>query len=378
MTEQPQPKKYCILIADDMPSNLAYFDDALSAFGYRTLTAKDGREALEQVSSQLPDLILSDVNMPNMDGFQLSSAIKENPQTSDIPVILVTAMDDRESLAKGLSSGVDDFLIKPVNLSELQARVRNLLLVKDYRDHMHRYTAELEEQVAARTAELKGAFEQLSLANDQLRTASLDTIQKLSTAAEYRDTDTAAHIWRMSKYSGLLARQLARGDEFVDSILYASPMHDIGKIGTPDNILLKPGSFNAEEAKVMQKHTEIGEQILGISDQPLLTMAREIAGGHHEKWDGNGYPRRLAGEAIPLSARVVAIADVYDALTTKRIYKAAWDPDEAFKYIQANAGSHFDPACAQAFAAIRDKIIDLQQSVLKQQKDSGVLLAEDI
>ncbi len=378
MTEKTKPKKYCILIADDMPSNLAYFDDALSTFGYSTLTAKDGREALEQVTSQLPDLILSDVNMPNMDGFELSSAIKGDPQTSDIPVILVTAMDDRESLAKGLSSGVDDFLIKPVNLSELQARVRNLLLVKDYRDHMHRYTAELEEQVAVRTAELKGAFEQLSSANDQLRTASLDTIQKLSTAAEYRDADTAAHIWRMSQYSYLLARELALGDEFVDAILYASPMHDIGKIGTPDNILLKPGTFTADEAKVMQKHTEIGEQILGISDQPLLTMARAIAGGHHEKWDGSGYPRGLAGEAIPLSARVVALADVYDALSTKRVYKAAWDPDEAFKYIQTNAGSHFDPACTQAFVSIRDQIIDLQRNVLKQPKAAGALLSEGI
>ncbi|MEE9464542.1 MAG: HD domain-containing phosphohydrolase [Candidatus Neomarinimicrobiota bacterium] len=378
MAEDPKPKNYCILIADDLPSNLAYFNEALSTFGYRTLTAADGREALEQVSSQRPDLILSDVNMPNMDGFQLSSAIKGNPQTCDIPVILVTAMDDRESLAKGLSSGVDDFLIKPVNLSELQARVRNLLLVKDYRDHMHRYTAELEEQVTARTAELKAAFEQLSRANDQLRTASLDTIQKLSTAAEYRDTDTAAHIWRMSHYSGLLARQLALGDEFVDSILYASPMHDIGKIGTPDNILLKPGKFNADEARVMQKHTKIGEQILGISDQPLLTMAREIAGGHHEKWDGSGYPRGLVGEAIPLSARVVALADVYDALTTERVYKAAWEPEEAFKYIQANAGSHFDPVCAEAFGSIRDQIIDLQQSVRKQRLDIEALLSEDI
>ena len=377
MTGEPKPEHYCILIADDLPSNLSYFDEALRTFGYRTITAQDGREALDKIADQVPDLILSDVNMPRMDGFQLSTSIKDDPRTCDIPVILVTAMDDRESLAKGLSSGVDDFLIKPVNLSELQARVRNLLLVRDYRTHMRRYTAELEEQVAARTADLKQAFEQLSQANDQLRHASLDTIRRLSTAAEYRDTDTAAHIWRMSKFSHAIARQLALGDEFTDAILYASPMHDVGKIGTPDNILLKPGAFDPDEQKVMQQHTLIGENILGDSGHPLLAMARTIAGGHHERWDGSGYPRGLAGEDVPIAARVVAVADVYDALTTERVYKPAWSSEKAFELIRQSAGTHFDPHCVAAFLDIQGEILDLQQKHKQKPLDNDIVLAVD-
>ena len=376
MTEEPKPEHYCILIADDLPSNLAYFDEALRTFGYRTITAQDGQEALERIAEQVPDLVLSDVNMPRMDGFQLSLRIKKDTRTSEIPVILVTAMDDRESLAKGLSSGVDDFLIKPVNLSELQARVRNLLLVRDYRRHMRRYTTELEEQVAARTADLRQAFDQLKSANDQLRHASLDTIRRLSTAAEYRDADTAAHIWRMSTYSSAIAQQLGMGDEFTDAILYASPMHDVGKIGTPDNILLKPGAFDPEEKKIMQQHTLIGESILGDSDHPLLAMACTIAGGHHEKWDGSGYPRGLAGEGIPISARVVAVADVYDALTTQRVYKPAWSSEKAFELIRESAGTHFDPQCVAAFLEIRDEILDMQQIHRHKPKDLDLILAK--
>ena len=377
MTDEPKPEHYCILIADDLPSNLAYFDEALRTFGYRTITAQDGQEALERIAEQVPDLVLSDVNMPRMDGFQLSSHIKHDSRTSEIPVILVTAMDDRESLAKGLSSGVDDFLIKPVNLSELQARVRNLLLVRDYRRHMRRYTTELEEQVAARTADLRQAFDQLKSANDQLRHASLDTIRRLSTAAEYRDADTAAHIWRMSTYSSAIARQLGMGDEFTDAILYASPMHDVGKIGTPDNILLKPGAFDPEEKKIMQQHTLIGESILGDSDHPLLAMACTIAGGHHEKWDGSGYPRGLAGEGIPISARVVAVADVYDALTTQRVYKPAWSSEKSFDLIRESASTHFDPQCVAAFLEIRDEILDMQQIHRHKPKDLDLILAKE-
>lgn len=354
--------KHLVIIVDDLPSNLIYFNEALTTFGYRTVTAANGKEGLEKVNALIPDLILTDVNMPEMNGYELCAAVKGNPVTKDIPIILITAQDDRNSLIQGLDTGADDFLIKPVNLSELQARVRNLLLVKDYRDHMKRYTSELETQVAMRTAELNNAFVELKAVNLQLKESILDTIQRLSTAAEYRDKETAAHIWRMSHYSQIVARSLGLSSEDVDNILYASAMHDVGKIGTPDHILLKTGKLTADEKQIMDEHTLIGESILGGSNYPLLELAKEVAGGHHEWWDGTGYPRQLTGENIPVAARIVAVADVYDALTTKRVYKDAWTADEAFAHIQAGAGTHFDPTCVAAIVNSRSKIEDIQRS----------------
>ena len=362
MTDSTGKTKYTIVIIDDIPSNLLYFNEALTGFGYATITSENGKRGLKKIKAMLPDLILTDVNMPEMDGYELCKAVKGNPATEDIPIILVTAQDDRHSLVRGLSIGADDFLIKPVNLSELQARVRNLLLVKDYRDHMKRYTAELETQVSIRTQELNQAFEQLKQVNLQLKESTLDSIRRLSTAAEYRDSDTGAHIWRMSHYTQVIAREMELSSDVVDNILYASPMHDVGKIATPDNILLKPGKLTKEEWSVMEEHTLIGELILSRSDQPLLAMAGEIAGGHHERWDGSGYPKGLSSEDIPQAARITAVADVFDALTTWRVYKDAWTTGKAFEYIRKQSGSHFDPACTDAFLKSRAEIVDIQQT----------------
>lgn len=355
-------KQHLVVIIDDLPSNLLYFNEALTGFGYRTITAENGKKGLEKINAMLPDLILTDVNMPEMDGYQLCETVKANPATRDIPLVLVTAQDDRDSLIRGLQIGADDFLIKPVNLTELEARTRNLLLVKDYRDHMKSYTADLETQVALRTQELNNAFEELKTVNLQLKESILDTVQRLSVAAEYRDRHTAAHIWRMSHYAQAIAGSIGLDKEFVDNILYASPMHDVGKIGTPDHILRKEGKLTPEEKVIMEEHTTIGERILGGSDHPLLVMAQEIAGGHHEWWDGNGYPRKLKGEDIPLSARIATVADVYDALTTKRVYKDAWAPEEAFAHFKSESGTHFDPACVDALTNCHDLILEIQHS----------------
>ncbi len=368
MTDSTGKTKYTIVIIDDLPSNLLYFNNALTGFGYVAITAESGKKGLDKINTVLPDLILTDVNMPEMDGYELCETVKGNPATMDIPIILVTAQDDRDSLVRGLSIGADDFLIKPVNPSELQARVRNLLLVKDYRAHMKRYTAELETQVSIRTQELNQAFEQLKQVNLQLKESTLDTIRRLSTAAEYRDSDTGAHIWRMSQYSQVVARKMELSSDVVDNILYASPMHDVGKIAIPDHILLKPSKLTKEEWSVMEKHTLIGEQILSGSDQPLLAIAGEIASGHHERWDGGGYSRGLSGEDIPLTARVTTVTDVYDALTTKRVYKDAWTIDEAFEYIKKQSGSQFDPACADAFLKSRSEIVGIQQTSWRQDR----------
>ncbi|UCH10875.1 MAG: response regulator [Fidelibacterota bacterium] len=355
-------KQHLVVIIDDLPSNLLYFNEALNGFGYRTITAENGKKGLEKINAMLPDLILTDVNMPEMDGYGLCEAVKANPATRDIPIVLVTAQDDRDSLIRGLKIGADDFLIKPVKLSELEARARNLLLVKDYRDHMKSYTADLETQVSLRTQELKHAFQELKTVNLQLKESILDTVRRLSTAAEYRDRQTAAHIWRMSHFAQVIAEGMGMPEEFMDNMLYASPMHDVGKIGTPDHILMKEGKLTPEEKEIMAEHTTNGERILSGSDHPLLVMAREIAGSHHEWWDGNGYPRRLKGDDIPLDARIATVADVYDALTTERVYKKAWTPEEAFAHIQSESGTHFDPACVEALNKSRDMILEIQHS----------------
>jgi putative two-component system response regulator len=355
-------RQHLVIIIDDLPSNLLYFNEAITGFGYRTITAENGQKGLEKINAMLPDLILTDVNMPEMDGYGLCEAVKANPATRDIPIVLVTAQDDRDSLIRGLKIGADDFLIKPVNLSELEARTRNLLLVKDYRDHMKSYTADLETQVALRTQELNQAFQELKTVNLQLRESILDTVRRLSTAAEYRDHHTAAHIWRMSHFAMVIAENMGMPQEFLDNMLYASPMHDVGKIGTPDHILMKGGKLTADEKQIMEEHTLIGERILGGSDHPLLAMAKDIAGGHHEWWDGTGYPRQLQGEDIPISARIAMVADVYDALTTERVYKKAWTPDEAFTHFQSESGTHFDPACVDALNKCRDMVLDIQNS----------------
>ncbi len=343
ITTLTDKREHLVLIVDDLPTNLIYFEEALKTFGHKTIVAANGREGLTKAREFVPDLILSDVNMPEMDGFQLCDAVKADPETNEIPLILVTALDDREALVTGLNKGADDFLIKPVNLSELQARVRNLLLIKDYRDHMKLYTEHLKEMVDLRTNELKKAFDDLKHANTQLRESTYGTIQRLATAAEYKDRDTAIHIQRMSHISKLLSTGMDMDDEFTQNIHYSSPMHDVGKIGTPDHILRKPGKFTQAERDIMEKHTLIGEKILADSEQPLIVMARIIAGNHHEWWDGTGYPRQIKGEDIPMAARIVAVADVYDALVTPRVYKAAWDVNRALEHIESESGTHFDP-----------------------------------
>lgn len=364
--------QHLIVVVDDLPSNLLYFNEALNGFGYQTITAQNGRDALEKISGLVPDLILTDVNMPEMDGYALCESVKANEATKDVPIILVTAQDDRDSLVRGLETGADDFLIKPVNLSELQARVRNLLLVKDYRDHMKAYTVRLEAEVSARTHDLSNAVLELKSLNLQLKGSIQDTIQRLSVAAEFRDSDTAAHIWRMSHYAQVVAKTLGLQREEVEYMLYASPMHDVGKIGTPDQILLKKGKLTPAEKKIMDEHTLIGERILSGSDHPLLVMAREVAGGHHEWWDGSGYPRQIRAEKIPRTARIVAVADVYDALTTKRVYKPAWTVDDAFDHLRDGAGTHFDPTCVGAILDSREEILEIQNG--EQPVSQGVVL----
>jgi putative two-component system response regulator len=348
-------KKSKILIVDDDERNLRLMEALLVPEGYEVIKASDGIEALDKVKEDPPDLVLLDIMMPNMDGYEVAAHLKRDEDTSRIPIVMVTALEDADDRVRALEAGADDFLSKPVDKTELRTRVRTLLKAKAYDDHMRDYQASLEAEVETRTYQLKNAFE-------KIKTASLDTILKLSKAAEYRDEETGEHILRMSRYSGAVAKRMGLNEKTVEAILYASPMHDVGKIGIPDKILLKPGKFDSQEWEVMKMHTVIGGRILSGSSSGFIKLAETIAMTHHEKWDGSGYPKGLKGNKIPLAGRIVTIADVFDALTSVRPYKRAFSVEESFSIIRDEKGSHFDPCVVDAFFAVQEEILVIKDS----------------
>ncbi len=342
-----------ILVVDDEDRNLRLMEAMLIPLGYEVVLARDGLEALDKVRETPPDVILLDVMMPKMDGFEVARRLKENEGTKNIPVVMVTALKKVQDRIKALEVGADDFLSKPIDESELVATVNSQLKVKAYNDHMRNYQKELEAEVAKRTEQLSQAFAKIKL-------ASLETIYRLSRAAERKDEGTGAHIQRMSRFSAAIARQIGLDDSAVEAILYAAPMHDLGKIGIPDQILLKPGRLDADEWEIMKQHSILGVQILEGSDAESIKLAEAIALTHHEKWDGSGYPRGLKGSEIHLAGRITAIADVFDALTSKRPYKAAFPIEKAFIIIKEGRGSHFDPQVVDAFFTVEDEILSIK------------------
>ncbi len=342
-----------ILVVDDENRNLRLMEAMLIPLGYEVVLARDGLEALDKVREIPPDVILLDIMMPKMDGFEVARQLKEDEGTKIIPVVMVTALKEVEDRVKALEVGADDFLTKPVDDSELRARVSSLLKVKAYNDHMLNHQKELEAEVTKRTKQLSQAFEKIKL-------ASLETIYRLSRAAERKDEGTGAHIQRMSQFSAAIARQIGLDDSAVEAILYAAPMHDVGKIGIPDQILLKPGRLDPDEWEIMRQHSILGVQILEGSDADSIKLAETIALTHHEKWDGSGYPKGLKSLEIPLAGRITAIADVFDALTSKRPYKEPFPLEKAFSIIREGRGSHFDPRVVDAFFAVEDEILSIK------------------
>jgi putative two-component system response regulator len=320
-----------ILVVDDVPQNIDVLAGILSN-RYRVKAATDGARALAIArSSPAPDLILLDIMMPGMDGFAVCTALKADLRTQRIPVIFITAMSEVEDEARGFALGAVDYITKPVSQAIVEARVKTHLA-------LYQQERELERKVRERTTEL-------------LETR-LSIIRCLGRAAEYKDDQTGKHVIRMSHYSRLLGRAAGLTEADADLLMNAAPMHDIGKIGIPDQILKKAGTLDAEEWSVMQQHVNFGVEILADQASSLLTLAREIAASHHEKWDGSGYPAGLKGEAIPLAGRIVAIADVYDALTSPRPYKEAWPVDEVVAHMVAGSGQHFDPALIELFVPL--------------------------
>ncbi len=336
-----------ILIVDDEPANLKLLQKLLNTHGYlNTELVDDAREVIAHYQMSRPDLILLDINMPHLDGYQVMEQLKALDDPLMPPIVILTAQHGKSYLLRALSSGARDFVTKPFDVSELLMRVRNLLDAQLAHRMMHDQKEVLEELVAART--------------EELRSTRLQVVQRLGMAAEYRDEETGSHILRMSHMSALLARAIGLSNTECELMLHASPMHDIGKIGIPDAILLKPGRFEPHEWETMKTHATIGGKLLAGDDSDLMRMAREIALTHHEKWDGSGYPEGLSGEDIPMAGRIAALADVFDALTSNRPYKKAWKVEEATAFIGDNRGKHFDPMLVDAFLDRLPEILEIR------------------
>jgi putative two-component system response regulator len=327
-----------ILIVDDQPANVLLLGEMLRDVGYACIAStNDPYEVCALQQKNRYDLILLDLQMPGMDGFQVMEGLKEIETDGYLPVLVITAQPDHK--LRALVAGAKDFVAKPFDLVEVQTRIHNMLEVRLLHKKLHNYNDVLEQRVRERTADLQENY--------------LETIFTLTRAAEYKDKDTGAHVQRISYYSRELAKVLGMNAEFVDNIFHASPMHDIGKIGIPDHVLLKPGGFTPDEWDVMKSHASIGAKILGNSKSPYLKMGAEIALNHHERWDGGGYPGGKRGEDIPLAARIMNICDIYDALRSKRPYKSAFDHLKTMDIIAHGDGrtqpEHFDPVIFATF-----------------------------
>ena len=350
-----------ILIVDDSPENLMVLTDLLSPT-YRVLAAQSGEKCLRIATGKtLPDLILLDIKMPGMDGYEVLKQLRTSPETSRIPVVLLTALADSQSEEYGLSLGAADYITKPIKPAIVQARVRTQLEAKQARDGLQSQNTALEAEVARRMTE-----------NDLIQQVS---IRALAHLAEIRDPETGNHILRTQGYVRLLANALASHPRFIDTLTpryidllsRSAPLHDIGKVGIPDHVLLKPAKLTVEEWEVMRTHAKLGSDAIEEAErdieQPLafLTLAKEIAHWHHEKWDGSGYPDGLRGDEIPLSARLMALADVFDALINVRVYKAAMPYDEARALILSGTGQHFDPDVVTAFDNHFDQFVAIAE-----------------
>jgi len=324
MDQNIQPK---ILIVDDEPLNLKVLKQVLQD-DYRLSFAKNGADALELITKEKPGLILLDVMMPGMTGFEVCRQLKSNPQTNTIPVIFVTALAEEADESEGFAAGGVDYINKPISPALVRARVKT----------------------------------HLSLVHiDELKRTHLELIQRLGRAAEYKDNETGMHVIRMSHVSGRIALQMGFDASFAELLVHAAPMHDIGKIGIPDSVLLKPGKLDDEELKIMRTHPQLGADILDHSASPLIKLAHTVALYHHERWDGTGYPFGLKGEDIPIEARIVAVADVFDALLSKRPYKEAWPVEKAVEEIKSQISRHFDPAVVQAMLACLPDLIAINE-----------------
>jgi len=336
-----------ILVVDDEATIREILTRWLSGHGYRVQQAANAAEALRLIAAEEPALILSDILMPGASGIELLQQVKR--QYPEVAVVMATAVDDLETAVQAVKQGAYGYVIKPFLPDEILVNVFNALRRRTLEIESRRHRQILEQTVAERTADLRRAMDDLARLHDDLRRAHQDIVVRLATAANYRDLETGAHIRRIGEYSGALARWAQQPEEYADLLALAAPMHDVGKIGVPDAILRKPGPLTPEEFGVMQTHCQMGAAMLAESDVPLLQLSATIALTHHEKWDGSGYPRGLRGETIPLCGRIVGLVDVFDALTTARVYKPAFSLEKSLAIMREGRGLHFDPDLLDLF-----------------------------
>jgi putative two-component system response regulator len=351
-----------IMIVDDEPINIKVVEKHLRCAGYDSfVTTHDSREALDVIRSKQPDVVLLDVMMPHVGGLEILEVIRGDIRLHHLPVLILTASSDERTRKEALESGATDFLSKPVQAAELVPRVRNALVVKAHHDNLANQSLRLEREVRQRTRELQQSREEV--------------IHVLACAAEYRDKETGNHVLRVGRYAEIIARALGFHGSRAELIGQAAVLHDVGKIGISDTILLKPGKLDPEEIEIMKKHCRYGKNILmgmpshgglglpganqqrSLSESPVLKLAAVIAESHHERWDGSGYPKGLSGDAIPIEGRIMAVADVFDALYSRRPYKAPLPEDRCFEILEEGRGSQFDPRVLDAFFSRVDDIL---------------------
>ena len=358
-----------IAVIDDEPTNIKVLCRLLSLAGYREfVSTTDAREGVELVGRESPDLVLLDLMMPHVSGLDILQKLRAGRATSRIPIVILTASTDHPTKIEALSLGANDFLNKPIDPSELAPRIQNLLSLKLHQDRLKDYSGELEQAVRERTAELEASRR--------------DVIHCLARAAEYRDDDAGHHVLRVGKYARLIAEALGKDRVYLETIEQAAQLHDVGKIGVPDDVLKKPGKLTESEFELIQRHcgfgkrilqrmspdeelamrrhADVGAQILQTARSPILDMATRIALTHHEWWDGSGYPLGLKGEDIPLEGRITAVADVFDALSTKRCYKEALPIEKCSQIMEEGRETHFDPRVLDAFISKRPEIVKVQ------------------
>ncbi|MBF0424290.1 MAG: response regulator [Magnetococcales bacterium] len=355
-----------VFVVDDTETNIDLLVETLGE-EYDVGVALDGVAAMDDIAASNPDLVLLDVMMPVMDGYEVCRRLKADARTRDIPIIFITARNEVEDQTQGFALGAVDFISKPFSPPVVQARVRTHVQLRRAREELADQNRILEERVRERTAALQRRTEELN-------STQLEIIRRLGRAAEFKDNETGLHVIRMSHYCRILAPRAGLSAEETEVLFLAAPMHDIGKIGIPDGILLKPSALDHEEMLVMRRHPGIGAGIIGRHNSILLETARQVALTHHEKWDGTGYPRGLAGNDIPIVGRITAVADVFDALTSTRPYKAPWSLERTLDWMQGERGRHFDPALIDYFVQNLHEIMKIYERWKEQDEPDPRIL----
>ncbi len=345
-----------VLLCDDELMNRKVASKILNKEGFNVIEAQNGKEAIEILNTQRVDLILMDLMMPVMDGYEATSIIKNDERFSTIPLIVISALSDKEAIHKCLKLGANEYLTKPYDIVEFSLRVKNAIKLGVYQNMLKDHKKILELEVAKKTKELQDALVEIQKSEE-------DIISILGKTAEYRDNETSAHTLRVGEMAALIAKKLGWSSEDVELMRLASPMHDIGKVGIADNILLKPGKLDDDEFEIMKQHSAIGYSILSQKETPLLRLAAEIAHTHHEKYNGKGYPNALAGDDIPLSGAIVAVVDVFDALLSERPYKRAFTLEKTLEIIKNDSGLHFNPKVVEIFMESLDEILEIKEKL---------------